>query len=197
MIRQKRRAVLLSLLAVFVFCACGQNTETEETSVRIEKDGTVTNTIVEEFDESLYDVGALKSMVLSEAAAFNNTAGEKSVSVDKLETKDGKVIVGMTFAGASKYTEFNEKILFYGTVSEGCESGLDLDITLLSTKKDGGSIGKEEILKMGDSPLVILEEPITVETPSKILYASENVAVLSANSAKVLDNGEAAYLILK
>lgn len=197
MIRQKGKAVLVAGLAVFALCACGQSAEEDVTSVKIEKDGTVVNTIIEDFDESLYSVDALKNMVLSEAAAFNSSSGEKSIAVDKLEAADGKVTVAMTFAGASEYSEFNDKVLFFGTVLEGYEAGLDLDITLTSTQKDGGKIGKEEILNMGDSYMVILEELIQVMTPSKIIYASENVAVLSGNSAKVLDNGEAAYLILK
>lgn len=197
MMRQKVKAVLAAGMLMLALCACGQEKEAETTSVKIEKDGTVVNTIIEDFDESLYNVDALKSMVLSEAAAFNSSSEGNSISVDKLEAADGKVTVVMTFSGASGYSEFNEKVLFFGTVLEGYEAGFDLDISLISTKKDGGEIGKEEILQMGESGLIVLEEPVNVITPSKIMYASENVAVLSDESAKVLDNGEAAYLILK
>ena len=197
MMRQKVKAVLAAGMVMLALCACGQEKEAETTSVKIEKDGTVVNTIIEEFDESLYNVDALKSMVLSEAAAFNSSSEGNSISVDKLEAADGKVTVVMTFSGASDYSEFNEKILFYGTVLEGYEAGLDLNISLISAQKDGGEIGKEEILQMGESNLIVLEEPVNVITPSKIMYASENVVVLSDKSAKVLDNGEAAYLILK
>ena len=178
-------------------CACGQNGKIEETSLKLEKDGTVVNTIVEDFDETLYNVEDLKSMVLGEVAAFNSTAGADSISVDKLEAEDGKIVLSMTYAGAGEYTEFNDSILFSGTVLEAYEAGLDFDITLTSTQEDGGQIGKEEILKMGDYGIIILEEPVKVETASKILYTSDNVEVLSGKSAKVTETEEAAYLIIK
>ena len=82
-------------------------------------------------------------------------------------------------------------------ILEAYEAGLDFDITLTSTQEDGGQIGKEEILKMGDYGIIILEEPVKVETASKILYTSDNVEVLSGKSAKVTETEEAAYLIIK
>lgn len=197
MISQKIKTVLVTGVIALGLCACGQNGKIEETSLKFEKDGTVVNTIVEDFDETLYKVEDLKSMVLGEVAAFNSTAGADSISVDKLEAEDGKIVLSMTYAGAGEYTEFNDSILFSGTVLEAYEAGLDFDITLTSTQEDGGQIGKEEILKMGDYGIIILEEPVKVETASKILYTSDNVEVLSGKSAKVTETEEAAYLIIK
>lgn len=197
MISQKIKTVLVTGVIALGLCACGQNGKIEETSLKLEKDGTVVNTIVEDFDETLYKVEDLKSMVLGEVAAFNSTAGADSISVDKLEAEDGKIVLSMTYAGAGEYTEFNDSILFSGTVLEAYEAGLDFDITLTSTQEDGGQIGKEEILKMGDYGIIILEEPVKVETASKILYTSDNVEVLSGKSAKVTETEEAAYLIIK
>ena len=113
MIRQKIKAILMTGAIIFSLCACGQNTAKEETSVKLEKDGAVVNTIIEDFDETLYNVEDLKSMVLNEVAAFNSASGDKGISVEKLEVKDGKVTVAMTYANAEKYTEFNDKILFF------------------------------------------------------------------------------------
>lgn len=198
MIRQKIKAILMTGAVILSLCACGQNDATEGTSVKFQKDGTVVNTIIEDFDESIYNVDELKSMVLNEVAAFNSSTEEKSISVDKLEAADGKVTVVMTYAGAEKYAEFNEKVLFYGTVSEAYAAGLNFDITLNSTKKDGGTIGKEEILSMNDYGIIILEEPVAVTTPTKIVYASSNVDVLSGKSAQVTDAEQsAAYLIIQ
>ncbi|MBQ6887542.1 MAG: hypothetical protein IJN54_08535 [Lachnospiraceae bacterium] len=197
MIRQKIKAILMTGAIIFSLCACGQNTAKEETSVKFEKDGAVVNTIIEDFDETLYNVEDLKSMVLNEVAAFNSASGDKGISVEKLEVKDGKVTVAMTYANAEKYTEFNDKILFFGTIAQAYEAGLSFDIQLTSTKKDGGQIGKEEILQLRDCEIIILEEPVAVVTPSKILYASSNVEVLSGKSARVTDAEEAAYLIVE
>lgn len=196
MIRQKGKTVLITGVIAFLLCACGQNSNIEETSLKFEKDGTVVNTIVEDFDETLYNADDLKGMVLSEVAAFNTSAGADSISVDKIATDDGKVTLSMTYAGAGEYAEFNNTILFSGTVSEAYEAGLNFDISLTSTQKDGGKIGKEDILQMGDSRMIILEEPVIVITSSPILYTSDNVEVLSGKRVKVTGEG-AAYLILK
>lgn len=198
MIRQKIKAILLAGAVIIGLCACGKESAAEETFVKFEKDGAVVSTIIEDFDETLYNVEDLKTMVLSEAASYNSVSGEKSISVDKLEAKDGRVTVTMTFAGAEKYADFNEKVLFCGTISEAYAAGCDFDITLNSAKQDGGQIGKEEILAMNDYQIIILEEPITVVTPSKIIYASSNVEILSGKRAKVTDTDKsAAYLIIE
>lgn len=196
MIRQRAKALLIAAVIMLNLCACGQNAAGEETSVKFQQDGTVVNTIIEDFDETLYNVDELKNMVLREVAAFNSNGNK--VSVDKLEVNDNKVTVVMTYGGAGQYAEFNEKILFSGTVLEAYEQGLNLDITLTSTKKDGGQIGEEEILQLGDHGIIILEEPIKVVTTSKILYASDNVEILSAKTARVMEGTEnVAYLIMK
>ncbi len=195
--RQKSKGMFFVILCSFLLCGCEQNGKTDGTSVKIEEDGTVIHTIIEEFDETLYNEDALKNMVLAEASAFNSTAGAGSMTVDKLEAEDGKVTVKMTFEEASMYADFNGKTFFYGTVSQAYDAGMNMDVTLSSTKEDEESIGKEEILKLGEAKLLVIEEPIEVFVPSKILYASENVAVISGKSAKVLDDGKIAYLILK
>lgn len=198
MTRHKIKAILLAGAAIFLVSACGQSSQIEETSVKLVKDGTVVNTIVEEFDETLYSKDSLQSMVLNEVAAFNSSEEELNISVDKLETADGKVTVVMTYSNTEAYAEFNEKTFYSGTVSEAYEAGVNLDVTLHSTGKDGGQITKEEILKMGGYRIVIVEEPIKVITDSQILYTSSNVEVLSGKAARVTDKTEEnAYLIMK
>jgi len=125
------------------------------------------------------------------------TSDAKGITVDKIEVKNGHVELVMTYSSAGQYSEFNGNILFYGTVQEAVDAGLNLDIQLVSTGKDKTTIGKNELLNMGDSKLVIVEEAMVVQMPSDIVYASENTNMLTGKKAKVLDTEEAAYFILK
>ncbi len=194
---KKWKLLFVTVVSVFCLTACGMLSKTEETTVKFEKDGVVVNTIVEAFDEKRYDVDDLQDMVMKEVAAFNATSDAKGITVDKIEVKNGHVELVMTYSSAGQYSEFNGNILFYGTVQEAVDAGLNLDIQLVSTGKDKTTIGKNELLNMGDSKLVIVEEAMVVQMPSDIVYASENTNVLTGKKAKVLDTEEAAYFILK
>ena len=200
---QRLKAVLLAGAMCIFLCACSKTSEvTKETTVRIEQDGTITNTIIENFDASLYSADNLQSMMLGEVSAFNSTSGGKSISIDKVEAAENQVEVVMTYAGASIYEEFNEVTFFYGTMKEFYDAGIETEGIMLH-EKNGDSYGMEELLKMEENLIIVLEKAkpegaIKVETPSKILYASDNVEFLSNKSVRILaDTEDFAYIIIK
>lgn len=200
---QRLKAVLAAGILCILLCACGRDLDvTKETTVKIEQDGTITNTIIENFDSSLYSADDLQSMMLSEVSLFNSTTGGKSITIDKVEASEGQVEVAMTYAGASVYEEFNERTFFYGTMKEFYGSGINTEGITFHTK-DGENYGIEELLKKEDTSVLVLEKSkaegsIKIETPSKILYVSDNVEFLSGKSARILaDTEEPAYLIIK
>lgn len=200
MMWHKNGTVFFIGMMAFCLCACGQNTRetAKETEISLQKNGSLVNTIVEEFDESLYDVENLRNMILVEVADFYAISGEKSITVDKVEASGGKTTVVMTYAKAEAYEQYNEKTCFYGTVSEAYAAGRNLEVTLASTKKGEEAVSREQLLTMGEFHILILQEPVKVSTYSKILYASENVELLSSKSARIVSDGEEpAYLILK
>ncbi len=200
---QRLKAVLAVGILCMVLCACGRDSNvTKETTVRVGQDGTVTNTIIENFDGSLYSADDLQSMMLSEVSSFNSATGGKSITIDKVEASEGQIEVAMTYANASVYEEFNERTFFYGTMKEFYGSGIKTEGIVLHTKDDE-SYGMEELLKKEDTCILVLEKSktegsIRIETPSKILYVSDNVEFLSGKSARVsADTEEPAYLIVK
>jgi len=200
---QKLKAVLLAGAVCIFLCSCSMTSdETKETTVKIEQDGTITNTIIENFDASLYSADNLQNMMLDEVSAFNSTSGGKSISIDKVEALEDQIEVVMTYAGASVYGEFNEVTFFYGTMKEFYDTGIEKDGIVFHTK-DGDAYGMEEILKMEDHQIIVLEKAksegtIKVETPSKILYASDNAEFLSGKSVRIsADTTDLAYIIIK
>jgi len=203
MIRQRLKTVLAAGAACIFLCACGQNSDvTKETTVKFEQDGTITNTIIENFDETLYSADNLQSMMIDEVSSFNSTTGGKSISIDKVEVSEGKVEVVLSYAGASVYEAFNEVTCFYGTMKEFYDAGIEKDGIAFHTR-NGDVYGMEELLKMEDERIVVLEKSkvegtIKVDTPSKILYASDNVEFLSNKSVRIsADTEDLVYIIIK
>lgn len=164
------------------------------TEITVQKDGSIMETITEEFTKDYYKEEELRNMVLSEVADFNNSA-EEAISVDKFEKKNGKIVIVMKYPSAEAYSEYNtnafdNKMLFFGTVAQAYDAGYSLDITLRNAKNEEETIGKEEILAMGDRHILIASEPVRVATFGRILYAGENITVTGKNKAGMHEGEE-------
>ena len=90
---RKAAAIILaiSLLAVLT-TGCGKkNTagKTEEELFSFEKNGSVTVTSVESFDQDYYSSAELSDMADSEISAYNASNGSDAVRKKKLAVKDG------------------------------------------------------------------------------------------------------------
>ena len=190
---RKGIAGVLALLCSVVLFGCG-STEKEITTITVEKDKSLTSTIVEAFDRDYYDTEDLKEYTLDAVAAYNTASGG-AVSVSKVEAKDGVVEVQMKYGNAQDYAGFNEKEFFVGTVAEAYDAGLDLDVLLQDISDKSRTAGKNEILQMGEKNLVVLEEEIAVEVPGKILYVSGGTEVLGTSRVVVHPGGGASYII--
>ena len=204
------------LLAGLLLWGCGEQTTEEQVEVNVEttsacaievmEDGSILETITEEFSQEYYDEESLKNMILSEVAEFNRSHGNDTISVDKLENKKGKVSVEIRYPSAEIYTEYNtdeynNRALFHGTVSEAYAAGYSLDISMTDVKGEE-TIGKAELLGMGEENILISEAPLQIKVPGKILYVGEKVETDSKDEAHMLtdENGEAAgkyYVVYK
>ncbi len=213
--RKTKTAAVMILLAGLSLWGCGDSqtgdsdmeveaAEEMTAEVEVGKDGSITETLVEDFAEAYYDEESLKTMILSETAEFSRNHTDGTVSVDKLEQKDGAVMVQISYSSAEVYSEYNtdeynSKQLFCGTVKEAYDAGYSLDISMQDTKGEK-TIGKAELLEMGEQYILISENPMRVKVPGKIQYASSNVTVSGKSEAR-LSGDEAAeekyYIIYK
>lgn len=172
--------------------ACGSAVSAEETAVILNKDGSITGRIVEEFGKNYYGEEDIREYTQKAIGVYNaKTGNDKSTSLTKVEVKDGTVYLTMEYESAADYTAFNKKLLFAGTVAEAYEAGYDLDVTLQDVSEEGSSIGKSEILQMGDHHIVIAEETVKLNLPSKALYVSD--AVKLADAKNVMAGGGSGY----
>lgn len=214
MCKRKITAGIL-LLAGLILGGCGEK-ETDMDSATVEaaealtsevevfKDGSIVETLVEDFSEELYDEENLRNMILSEVEDFNKGQGDSGISIDKLEQKDGEMTVRMKYPSAEVYSsyntdEYNHMSLFSGTVSQAMDAGYSMDVSMQNTKGDE-FIGKAELLEMGEQNIVISENPMRVKVDGRIEYISRNVTVSGKDEAVLVGDEEAAetyYIIYK
>ncbi len=212
------KSITCVCLISFVLCGCGESgtkAETQEpaaldaaagTEIEVVKDGSIVETINEEFGEEYYDETNLRDILLDEVESFNQGQEGADIVVDRFENADGRLTVRMKYPSADAYTayntdSYNHKTLFCGTVAEAQGKGYDFDISMTDAKGEK-TIGKEDILGMGSSKILIAEFPARVKVSGKILYVGENVAVSGKNQANMQpdENGEASgryYIIYK
>lgn len=194
------KAAAVMVLASLFFTACGsEEGENSATTISLTKEGKVRAEIKESFEQSYYDKDELEQTILTEVAEYNRTAGDESITVEKVEVADGMAEVAMTYEGAGDYASFNQVVFFAGSPAEAESAGYDLNVVLSSVKNANETIGKSDILAMKDATILITDEREAIALSSKALYVSSNVA-LSQNARELRMAGEdkeLAYIIYK
>lgn len=188
---------ICTVLGVLSLTGCGSAGNAEMTTIEVEKDGSLTSMIVEDFEKEYYDAEDLKEYTLDIVAAYNAAEEGRKVSVSKVEVKDGVVKLLMKYPNAADYTGFNGKEFFCGTVAEAYDNGIDLDVTLVDAIDHANKVGKSEILQMGEKKLVVLEEDVAVQVPGKILYISEGTELIEGKSVIAHPGDGRTYIIYK
>ncbi len=165
--------VVFLAMCSFLLSACG--IEAEGSSTKITKDDTIESKIVEQFDKPYYDIEELQQNILEEAAYFNREAGQSAISVEKIEEKDGFVMVEMTYDNAEDFAKFNDMTFFVGKPMDAVQSGYDLNKVLSSVSNSLETVGLSDILAMDDVLILITDTRDPVILNGKASYISSNV----------------------
>ena len=118
------------LCAAFVLAgmtACGNTKGAEGSVIAVSKDGTVTDTIREPFDQDYYSQQELQDEVLKAVASYNSGMGNEAITVSKVQVDDGVTDVEMKYRSAEDYAAFNRETFFIGTPAQARLSGFDLN----------------------------------------------------------------------
>lgn len=188
------------LLAVGVLAgllgACGMlGTAVDTTTVSFDKNGKVTETIVEDFSQPYYDVEELKSDISAEIASYNSSVGDEAITLGEVELSDEKQIrVEIEFKSYADYKAFNEKELFWGTVADAYGAGYEFT-SMRDVNLEGVVLSAADVLEKGDMHMVILDEAQQVIVPGKICYISDGVSVIEEKRAVNLNEGQNAFII--
>lgn len=195
---KKISVVLVSLCLMLTLGACAGlpfgTADADATSVIVDKKGTITQIIVESFEQSYYNADELKAEIESKAEQYNTRIGKESAVVlkDMNLSEDKQIKVRMQYAEAANYSEFNEKLLFAGTISEAYAAGYSF---VDMKAADGQSLSAQDVLEKGDMHVVIMEEAQQAITPSKIAYVSDGVSIVDDKLAVNMNEGQIAFII--
>ncbi len=191
-------ALVLSLM--LTFCACGSDGGQESgTFLSLLKDGSIQSDIEESFEESYYDKDELQQSIEAQVADYNGLAGAGKITLEKVEVKDSLALVKLNYAGAKDYADFNKVRFFVGTAAEAEGAGYDLNVVLSSVKDAGETIGKADILALGDEKLLVADINEEIKLSGKAIYASDNAVVASdGKTVKRVEGGEGpVYVVYK
>ena len=210
--------LLLCILMAAGICGCGL-ANTDESTLKISKDGSVTGIFVEAFDKDIYDKDELydyvNSLVDEYSASYSGIIKVKSLNV-----KNDYATLLMKYDTAATYEEFSSETLFVGTVAEALASGYEFeglfygvtkgetsDATMsessdasgdMTASSDAvyGNATSDDVLSGLDLRVVITSESYNVKVPGDICYVSaKGTKVLSKNTVSVGDNDGLCYIV--
>ena len=190
----------LCLSLAFSFTGCGKEEEEDffETTLSFDKEGKVTDVIVESFSEEYYSEDGLRAFFQEKISDYNSSnIGTGDVKLTELSVSDGKAKAVLVFDNTDTYTAFYGTKAFYGTVSKAYDKGY-IQETVLKKVGDSKTISKIDLMKMSDANIIVVSEVVRVKCPNKIEYTSANVELIDDKNARVSsDSTGLAYIVTK
>ena len=157
--------------------------------ISLNKDGSLTETSVEDFDTSEYDPAALEEMVNSTIEEYNSSAGDR-IELKSLDIKDGMARAVIFYRSAEDYAAYNEKVFKTGKAEE-------LDITGFTLADDKNAVLTHEAMEKVKGNYVMLNDDTTISLPKNIQYVSRNVTKTGKKTAEVRKAGIDSVIIYK
>lgn len=203
--KYRKLGVIVCIFTALTLAGCGQvkvPDVVDVSTIAITEEGTVTSYLVDIFDQEYYDISELASMAITEAAEYNTEkqSGETvPVTVDKVEAlEDGsqKVVVTHKYDSADTFMDYNDSVLFYGTVQEAVNEGYNLNVVLKSIKDDS-VLSEEDLIQDGERHLVITKEKARIYCPEKVTHISEGAVVDSDGSVDTTQTESTVVILMK
>lgn len=203
--KKLKAAGILAVLMVWL-TACGSGADAEQETVNsliLDKDGSVENMIIEGFDKDYYDLDGLNAMIKDSIEQYCRQNPSADITLKGSEVSDGQVRVSMKYDSAASYMGYNSETLFVGTVQEAYSAGYDLNISLTDVKDSSNTIGKQELLEMGEKHIVIIQLPSTMtdgmrlQCFGEILYISDGVNPVSKKTADIEQSQGVSVVVFK
>lgn len=191
---KKWRWILLPLILCF-FTGCSKVSSADANLISVDKDGAITSAIIEPFDKDYYDKEELKQNIEDAIDAYNTQAGDEAIRMKSFKIRKDTAYVIMKYASYKDYTEFNQAPIFVGTVQEAIAAGYDTAENLSKTGENLLTTMQELAASEDTYHVVVVKEPLQVETPGNILFTSDFVAVPEKKLAEVQADEKTAVML--
>lgn len=201
----KSKNMITLCICIFFLTGCGQAKTPDiidSPTIAVADNGTVTSHLVGVFNEDYYDVSGLTDMAVKEAAAYNtenqigDTVPVTVVSVEALTDGSGKVVVTLRYDSAETFSDYNDSILFYGTVAQALAEGYKLEGKLTDVKKQEPLTG-EQLSKESGRKILITDQKVKLYCPHKVTHMSEGAVLGTDGSVDATLAEEDVYILMK
>lgn len=208
--RKGKIVTLFLIVSVCILSACsgGKVPETiTENAVVIDKEGNISEYIVDTFDKAFYSLSELENMVREEAVSYNDAnqlAGDKVpvqvLKVEALENQPSKVLVNRLYDRAETYSKNSGEEFFFGTVASARvqleKIGSSQDV---KNVKKGDSLKVLQLITMSEKHVVITTAKTVVYCPYAVEYISDGLTVREDGSVDTTNMAEntTAIIVLK
>lgn len=199
------RLLATVLISVLMLAGCGSASlpeSVEQTSLEVSSKGKVISWLVSDFDKDYYNVSELAEMATKEAEAYNAAhlleGGEKAIEVGLTEEFAGgsKVRLAITYADYSTYADYNDEILFYGTVADAVLQGYDFN-TQVKSVSDEEELTGTDIKLDGSKYVLITNAKANVYCPRKITHIDYQTALNEDGSVDTTHADAVVYILMK
>lgn len=194
---KKAIAAVLGIVVMLFMVACNQQNPDKigATTMYVDKEGKVYETVVEDFSMPQYDEEELSLTIAEEISAYNSKNGVDTIALEHFKVENGIVKTQLTYETASDYEAFNQEAFFNGTISEALAAGYTMDVILQNPSNPDETIDLYQILTMQDKKVMITDIPARLRVPSKILYVSEDVKIIDEYEVDAFENTDATIII--
>lgn len=184
-----KKAILIAAMVLLVglLTGCGTSYNTEESTVFVNKNGTVISTDVETFEDGLYDEAGLKRFVETAVSDYTKKHEPDSVTIRELTCESGKAMLILEYASVADYSAFTGIELFTGSVAETLAAGYRFEGDFACIE-DGipKACDPQDFMDATGYRVVVIKANTNVTVEGKIQYASvDHVALNSKNSVEI------------
>ena len=191
---KKALVVGLVLAGTLMMTGCSSKFEPTESTVFVTSKGTVKSAVMELFEESYYDFDELTKDIQESVDEYCGEGKEGAITIEALTEVEDLVTLQMNYASVADYAEFNDVILFSGTVAEAIAAGYQPK-NLVDVQGQPVELTEEE----SQLKVIVTEEAICIQTQGRIKCASKNVTIMDKKLAKALEaeKSELAFVLYK
>ena len=187
---KRRAAAMLFLAAMVMITGCEAKNDVswtpDRTALQADETGTLTETLIDTFDQTYYSSSELESMIDEAVRTYNAEQGAEAVTKVSYTSQDGQVELVLQYRSGQDMARFNNEKAFNGSMLGAQMEGYQFDCNFRRVADGVTSeeiISNEEPLSHKEYQVLICNPVYTVEVPGKIAYVSENAVTTAEKIA--------------
>ena len=161
----------------------------DRTAVTVSKEGTVTETIIDQLNQDYYSADELSAMISETVSEYNGAHSADSITVTGQAIENGSINLQLTYQKPEDYADYNRLVFFNGSMLDAQVAGYDFDTEFC--KVSGGTVeepqSNSEALSHKELRALIMDTSHAAVVPGKIRYISANAQLLGTYAAAVKD----------